>query len=39
MKKKANKQEMSKVKDLFGINKRKVNTEKVLKEIDKLFDF
>lgn len=37
MKKKVNNQEILKVKDLFRINKRKINTEKVLKEIDRLF--
>ena len=39
MKKKVNNHEISKVRDLFGINKKKINTEKALKEIDKLFDF
>jgi len=37
MENKIENQKISKVKDLFGINKRKIDTEKVLKEIDRLF--
>ena len=39
MENKTKNKEVSKVKDFFGINKRKITAEKVLKEIDKLFDF
>ncbi len=37
MKKKVNNQEISKVKDLFGINNRNIDTKKALKGIDRLF--
>mgnify|MGYP001564558940 CR=1 FL=1 len=38
MENKAKTQEISRVKDLFGINEREIDTEKTLKEIDRLFN-